>query len=174
MGGIRILALGIAALAVSAVTQGPAAAQCRLCETPTTTISEGAAGDDIKLEVESSLNFDRLILFGQGEGAAVIRPDGSTASTGAVTGMSPRAMVATVVVHGQPGRAVRVDLPRRVQLFSLGGGQISFDELESDLPSMPRLDSSGNLTFRFGGRVRLTGDAEGDYRGDLSVTVEYQ
>jgi len=29
------------------------------------------------------------------------------------------------------------------------------------------------LSFRFGGRVRISGDAEGDYRGDLPVTAEY-
>jgi hypothetical protein len=30
------------------------------------------------------------------------------------------------------------------------------------------------LSFRFGGRVRITGNADGDYRGDLPITVEYQ
>ena len=44
----------------------------------------------------------------------------------------------------------------------------------SDLPSLPRLDSAGNLSFRFGGRLRITGDADGQYRGDLPITVEYQ
>jgi hypothetical protein len=39
---------------------------------------------------------------------------------------------------------------------------------------MPRLDSSGTLTFRFGGRIRITGDADGDYRGDLPISAEYQ
>ena len=34
--------------------------------------------------------------------------------------------------------------------------------------------SAGNLTFRFGGRVQISGDADGDYRGDLPITVEYQ
>jgi hypothetical protein len=82
-------------------------------------------------------------------------------------------MVATVVVRGQPNRAVRVELPTRIELFSLSGSRIAFDQVESDLPSAPRLDSAGNLRFRFGGRLRVTGDAEGDYRGDLPVTVEY-
>jgi len=82
-------------------------------------------------------------------------------------------MVGTVVVRGQSGRAVRVDLPTRIELFALGGGRVTLDQVETDLPSMPRLDSAGNLTFRFGGRLRVTGDAEGDYRGDLPITVEY-
>lgn len=174
MRAAKFLGLAIVAIASAAAPSSPAGAQCRLCDKPTTTIDAAATGDDVRLEVETSLNFDRLILFGEGDGAAVLRPDGSTAAEGSVTEVSPRAMVGTVVVHGQPGRAVRVELPRRIQLYSLGGGQITFDELTSDLPSLPRLDSAGDLTFRFGGRLRVTGNAEGDYRGDLPITVEYQ
>jgi Domain of unknown function (DUF4402) len=173
MHGTRLLVLIVAAGAASAAMPGAADAQCRLCDTPTTTHEDTAAGDDIKLEIQTSLNFDRLIFFGTGEGQAVIRPDGSSTATGGITNVSPRAMVGTVVVHGQPGRALRVELPRRIELYSLSGGRIALDELESDLPSLPRLDSGGNLTFRFGGRLRVSGDADGDYRGDLPITVEY-
>jgi hypothetical protein len=159
--------------AIPAALPRAADAQCRLCDTPTTTHEESAGGDDIKIEIETHLSFDRLILAGPGEGAAVIRPDGSSVATGSVSNVGPRAIMGTVVVHGEPGRTIRVDMPRRVELFSLGGGRITFDEVVSDLPSLPRLDSAGNLTFRFGGRLRLSGDADGDYRGDLPITVEY-
>jgi hypothetical protein len=174
MGGNRFLALGLAAVAALAAEARPADAQCRLCGTPTTTRDEGAAGGDIKLEIESSVNFDRLVLFGQGQGAAVIRPDGSSAATGSVADMGPRAMVGTAIVHGEAGRAVRIELPRQIQLYSLGSGRITFDQVVSDLPELPRLDSTGTLTFRFGGRIVVSGDAEGEYRGDLPITAEYQ
>jgi hypothetical protein len=174
MGAARFLTLMLAAIAAGAAMPWPADAQCRLCGKPTATQEETAQSDDIQLEVETSLNFDRLILFGEGQGAAVIRPDGSSAAEGAVAQISPRAMVGTVTVHGQPSKAVRVDLPRRIELYSLSGSRITFDDVTSDLPSLPRLDSGGNLTFRFGGRVRISGDADGDYRGDLPITVEYQ
>ena len=52
-------------------------------------------------------------------------------------------MVGTVSVHGEPGRAVRVDLPRRIDLYSLGGARITLDEVTSDLPAAPRLDAAG-------------------------------
>ena len=174
MGELRILGLVLAVAAGVVATPRPATAQCRLCDTPTVTREDSVDGGDVKLEIETSLNFDRLILYGPGEGQAVIRPDGSTSATGALTDVSPRAMVGTVSVHGEPGRAVRVEIPRRIELYSLGGGRMTFDEVQSDLPSVPRLDSSGNLTIRFGGRVRVSGDSEGDYRGDLPITVEYQ
>jgi hypothetical protein len=83
-------------------------------------------------------------------------------------------MVGTALVHGSPGRLVKVELPREIQLYSVDGGRIVVDQLVSDLPSLPRLDSAGNLTFRFGGRVTVTGDSEGSYRGSMPITVEYQ
>lgn len=162
------------AMIAVALTATPAYGQCRLCTTPTTVQPDSVDSSDVKLQIETSLNFDRLILDGSGDGIAVIRPDGSTSATGALSNVGPRAMVGTVAVHGEPGRSLRVDIPRRIQLYSLGGGQMTFDDVQSDLPSAPRLDSAGNLTFRFGGRVRVSGDSEGEYRGDLPITVEYQ
>jgi hypothetical protein len=173
MGVSRFLALLIAAGAAAAVTMWPANAQCRLCSAPTTSRDDSSAGGNITLEIESGINFDRLVLLGAGNGAAVIRPDGSNVAEGAVTNVSGRAMVGSAVVHGEPGRTVRVELPRRIELYSLGGSRISFEDVTSDLPSLPRLDASGTLTFRFGGRVTISGDADGQFRGDLPITVEY-
>jgi hypothetical protein len=172
MGGRRFLALLV--LYASIASLSPSAhAQCRLCDTPTTSRDESGDGQDIRLEIETSLNFDRLILYGEGSGTAVIRPDGTTSAQGAVSDLSPRAMVGSAVVHGQPGRTVRIELPHRIDLYSASGSRISFDDVVSDLPSIPRLDAAGTLTFRFGGRLTVSGDADGDYRGDLPITVEY-
>lgn len=157
----------------AAFVQAPVSAQCRLCAAPVTAAPQDTAVQDVQLEIETSLNFDRLIMLGQGEGFAHLRPSGAQSATGSVTEIGPRAMVGTVVVRGQSGRTVRVELPNRIELFALGGRRLTLDQLETDLPSIPRLDSAGNLTFRFGGRLRVTGDAEGDYRGDLPITVEY-
>jgi hypothetical protein len=171
MGRTALLRLLIAALIPSLTAS--AGAQCRLCDSPTTERDADSGKGDVQLEVETSLTFDRLILLGSGEGTAVIRPDGSSSGTGTVADLSPRAMVGTVTVHGEPGRTIRVELPHRIELHSIGGGEITFDDVASDLPSLPRLDSSGSLTFRFGGRLRISGDADGDYRGDLPITAEY-
>jgi hypothetical protein len=162
----------VVALACFAGAQ-PASAQCRLCSTPTTAPDETQGGDKVALDVQTSLNFDQLIVDGSGTGSATIRPDGSSQNAGAVADVSRRAMVGTVVLHGEAGRAIRVDMPSRIVLHSLGGGEVSFDNVVTDLPSLPRLDSRGDLTFRFGGRLRVTGDAEGQYRGDLPITAEY-
>jgi hypothetical protein len=168
---LLLLATGLAATLGAA---SPAAAQCRLCDQPATSRPEDTPSGDVQLEIETNLNFDRLILSGGGSGAVTIRPDGSSGSEGAVADIGPRAMVGTVLVHGDPGRAVRIDLPRRVELFSVGGGRITVVDIASDAPALPRLDAAGNLSFRFGGRLIVTGDADGQYRGDLAITVEYQ
>lgn len=174
MGGSELRALVLAAAVAAAAGSSPARGQCRLCDKPTTQLSQSPDSDGIDLEIETSLDFDRLIVAGGGQGAAVLRPDGSRSVQGALAQVSPRAMVGSASIHGLPGRAVRVELPRRIELYSVGGGRITVDDVASDLPSMPRLDAAGNLTFRFGGRVTVTGDSEGDYRGDMPITVEYQ
>jgi hypothetical protein len=145
-----------------------------LCSTPVTSVTDVQSSDKVTVEIETGLNFDRLVVLGAGTGSAELRPDGSRLAQGTVADIGPRAMVGTAILHGEPGRFVRVDLPSRIELYSLGGGEIAFDEVTSDLPAMPRLDSSGTLTFRFGGRLRITGDADGDYRGDLAIRAEYE
>jgi hypothetical protein len=174
MGVFKTFALVPAALAAAVAGVSPAGGQCRLCDKPTTSVSRSADGDGIELEIETSLDFGRLVLSGAGQGAAVIRPDGSSAAEGALAEVSARAMVGTAVIRGTAGRTVRVELPQRIDLYSIGGGRITLDEVVSDLPSVPKLDSAGMLVFRFGGRVTVTGDSEGAYRGDMPITVEYQ
>lgn len=153
-----------------------ASAQCRLCAQPAASIPAAgtSAGGDVDLQIEANLNFDRLILAGSGGGAVTIRPDGSTGVEGSVLQAGPRAMVGTIFVHGDANRGLRVDIPHRVELYSLAGGRITLDEIQSDLSSTPRLDAAGNLSFRFGGRLIVSGNSDGPFRGDIPITVEYQ
>lgn len=157
------------------VASTPVSAQCRLCAQPTVEgPTDSVANGDVDLQVEASLNFDRLILSGSGPGAMTIRPDGSSGVEGSVLQAGPRAMVGMVLVHGVANRPLRVDMPHRIELFSVGGGHITLDNITSDLSPAPRLDAAGNLSFRFGGRLIISGDSDGPYRGDLQITVEYQ
>lgn len=150
-------------------------AQCRLCSQPSVAVpADTPAGGDVDLQIETSLNFDRLILSGSGAGAVTIRPDGSSGVEGSVLEAGPRATVGTVLVHGIANRAVRVDIPRRIDLFSVAGGRMTLDDITSDLAAAPHLDAAGNLSFRFGGRLIVSGESDGSYRGDLPITVEYQ
>jgi len=169
------IALASCMIAAALLAGAPAAApaQCRLCPTPTTQAEASDESGSIQLEVQASLDFDRLVLLGGGTGEATLLPNGERSASGSVATVSARAMVGAVTVRGEPGRTVRVDMPARITLYSLGGAQIAIEELETDLPGVPKLDSAGNLSFRFGGRLTISGDAEGEYRGDVPITVEY-
>jgi hypothetical protein len=173
--GRKLLLLTVLALAAGmpTVPVTPAAAQCRLCATPTTAPQTVAGDGPVSLEIETSLDFDRLILLGTGEGSATLLPNGARSVSGVIGDISGRAMVGSAVIHGEAGRGVRIDLPNRIELHSLSGGRIVIEDIISDLSGSARLDSRGSLGFRFGGRLRISGDAEGEYRGDVPITVEY-
>jgi hypothetical protein len=172
MARTALLAIAIATAAGLAAVPG-ARAQCRLCEKPTTAPEADGKEEPIELQVEAGLDFDRLVVMHAGEGSATLLPDGTRQVSGSVEAISGRAMVGEAQVRGEPGRAIRVDLPSRVEMYSVSGGRITIDRISSDLPPMPRLDSAGKLSFRFGGRIRVSGNSDGDFRGDLPITVEY-
>lgn len=169
-GRTALLVLGIVTAAGAAVS---ARAQCRLCDTPTTSQDQEGQTGRIALEVEAGLDFDRLILLAPGPGSVILQPDGSHQVSGTVGAVSAKAMVGQARVRGEAGRAIRIDLPARIELYSIGGSRILLEDIVSDLPAAPRLDSAGVLSFRFGGRLTISGDSEGDYRGDVPITVEY-
>lgn len=158
--------------AATLLAASPSHAQCRLCSKPTTS-AESAKDGAIALEIEAGLDFDKLVVSGSGEGSATLTPDGRRQVSGSIEALTGRAMVGEARVRGEPGRAVRIDVPDRIRLYSINGSMISIDRIETDLPAMPKLDSAGNLSFRFGGRINVSGDAEGNYRGDLPITADY-
>lgn len=151
----------------------PARAQCRLCTGPQAEPTSGEARAPVALSVEAALDFDRVILMSAGAGTATLSPDGSRQVSGSVAALGARAMVGLVRVRGEPGRSVRIGLPRRIELRSLAGGQLVIEDVASDVASVAQLDPSGAITFRFGGRLHVSGDAEGEYRGDVPIMVEY-
>jgi hypothetical protein len=163
----------LAATGSTAPAQSPgASAPCRLCDSGDASDSEVPAAP-VTLDVQTSLDFDRLILVGSGEGSAELGPDGSRIVSGSIAAIGARAMVGAVVIRGEPGRPVRNVLPARIELFGLSGGTITVDTIRSDLPQMPRLGADGTLSFRFGGILRLSGELDGDFRGDVPIEVEY-
>lgn len=163
--------VGASALTAPAWTQD-VTAPCRLCG-PDKGAAEDKPAVPVSLDVQTSLDFDRLILANQGSGSAELTPDGARSVSGSVASIGARAMVGEIVIRGEPGRVVRVTLPGSIELYGLAGGSIRLDSIRSDLPPLPRLDGNGMLRFRFGGSVRIVGDADGEFRGNVPVDVEY-
>lgn len=111
---------------------------------------------------------------GSGSGSAELRPDGTARISGSIASIGTRAMVGEVTVQGEPGRYVRVSLPPAIILYGYSGGSLRVDSIETSVNDLARLDSEGRLTFRFGGVIRVDGDVDGEFRGDLPIDVDYQ
>ena len=173
--GHRLALLLPAALLVGALAMPRAApAQCRLCSTPTTAVTGEGTTDAMRIEVQARLDFDQIVLTdGSGGGTARLLPDGTTSTSGAIGAIGGRAMVGNVVIRGEPGRYLRIGLPSAITLHGRTGGSIRLDSLVTDLPAQPRLDSQGTLQFRFGGALHVEGSVDGEFRGDVPITVDY-
>lgn len=165
----------VVAMTAALAAPDPATANpiCRLCAPGEGHAAAGEAKTPIGIEVDTYLDFDRLIVTGAGSGAARLMPDGTKITTGVLQGLRTRSVVGTVIIRGEPGRTVQVDLPGQIELFGNGGGQILVRRIASDLPSEPRLDSSGRLVVRFGGELQVNGEADGEYRGEIPIIVQY-
>ena len=174
MGRVPALSMLAALLAGAFAMPAPAGAQCRLCATPTTAVASQSTSDAVRIEVQTRLDFDQLVVMDNAApGTARLLPDGTASVSGSISALSGRAMVGSVIVRGEPGRLVRIGLPGSIALYGISGGSIRLDSLVTDLPSQPRLDSQGALQFRFGGALHVEGSVEGDYRGDVPITVDY-
>ncbi len=174
--GPRLAPVALAVIAATGLV-APASSQsviapCRLCAVDPT--AGGTALETaVRLDVETTLDFDKLILSGSGAGTAELGPDGTRSVGGSIQAIGARAMVGQVVIRGEPGRHVRIGLPDRIELHGFSGGIIRLESIRTDLVAAPRLGANGTLTFRFGGILRIDGDSDGEFRGDVPIDVEY-
>ena len=168
-----LLHSALVALAVFGLPAAGRATPCRLCAPGADAFDVGKPATPLRLEVQTRLEFDKIIFGGLGEAQVALSPGGAATISGATTATGARAMPGSVLIRGEPGRAVRIDLPREVRLFGEGSGAIRIERLVTDLPAFPRIGDDGTLSFRFGGDLRVSGDSDGAYRGSIDIVVEY-
>ena len=175
MGRIALLMIALlAALPTAFVAPHTAAAQCRLCDEVETHVDPAdKAQRSVGLSIETSLDFDRIVLIGEGDGSATLGPDGERFTDGVVAALSGRAMVGSVIIRGEAGRYVSIRIPEEIELYTTDGARLRLKAITSDLDDSPRLDDAGELRFRFGGQLLIEGDAEGDYRGEIPIIADY-
>jgi len=145
---------------------------CRLCSPQADSEGQKPAAP-LRLEVRSRLDFDSLIFAGLGAGSIRLTADGQAQTAGPVSATGARVMPGSVTIRGEPGRAVRIDLPSVVRLYGDKGGMLAIDSLTTDLPAAPVIGTDGELNFRFGGNLKVDGDLDGAFRGDVDILVEY-
>lgn len=128
----------------------------------------------LRIDIETQLDMGRIAV-GAGGGEVEIDPvSGGRRLRGAVADLGGFVLTGLVTVRGEPGAEVRVILPASVDLESGHGRTARVVGLATDLGAAPRLGADGRLVFRFGGRLQVAGRDDGNYRGRIPVTVEYQ
>ena len=116
----------------------------------------------------------RIAVGAMGGEVAIDPASGARQLRGDVVDLGGFALSGTVTVRGEPGAEVRVILPASIDLESGHGRTARVTGLVTDLSAAPRLGPDGRLRFRFGGRLQVAAHDDGDYRGRIPVTVEYQ
>lgn len=150
-------------------------AQCMLCaQEKGAGITARKAEIPLRVDVETRLDMGRVAVGAMGGEVELDPASGARRVRGDVVDLGGFALTGTVTVRGEPGAEVRVILPASVDLESGHGRTARVTGLVTDLSAAPRLGADGRLIFRFGGRLQVAGLDDGDYRGRIPVTVEYQ
>ena len=164
------------ALLLFGAPPAPLAAQCQLCpqDGKDAAIVARKASMPLRVEVDTQLDMGRLAVGASGGEVEIDPLTGARRLRGDVRDLGGYAVTGVVTVSGEPGAEVRVFLPPTVDLESGDGRTARVVGLSTDLSAAPRLGPDGRLQFRFGGRLQVAALGDGDYRGRIPVTVEYQ
>ncbi len=177
---VKSLLFGAMVTVFLAFMPDAARAQCRLCAVSPVPDSLGGTAADkpeipLQIEITANLDFSRMALLGSNGGEVSIDPtSGARQISGSIANLGGMALHGEGRLTGEPGRSVRVSLPERIQLSSANGSIAELEKLETNLPAMARLDQAGRLIFSFGGKLRVRGDASGQFRGRIAITADYE
>lgn len=154
------------------LAMSPLSAQCRLCapDSGSTKIEDARP---LTIDVETSLDFSRAAGTGNGGSISIDERTGSRRVAG-LADLGGFAIKGSVRLTGEPYRHVRVSLPASVRLLSPDGSSAEATDLRTDLPPDPMLDAKGELRFTFGGRLVVSGNAAGEFRGRIPIVADYQ
>lgn len=171
---ISIPVLLAAAVPLTASTEALAQGACRLCADTGPIISQAQPARPLQIDIDTGIDFDRMALIDYQGGEAEIDPQTGQRRLTRLLDLGGLAMRGSVIIRGEPGRAVRVDLPDEVVMRAPGGRRVELRDVRSDLPAQPRIGSDGELRFSFGGRIIVDGDDVGSFRGRMRVNAEYE
>lgn len=166
-----ILLPSLVSLAV-VVSSTPLVAQCRLCTSQSGSVRVADARP-LAIEIETALDFSRAADAGRGGSIAIDARTGGRKVAG-LTDLGGYAIKGSVRLTGEPFRHVRVSLPSSARLVAPSGSSAEAVDLRTDLPPDPMLDASGELRFTFGGRLMVSGEAAGEFRGRIAIVADYQ
>jgi hypothetical protein len=164
------LTLAAAVLAALLPVSVAGASSCNFCADT----QQNDTRKPLEVEIDSGLVFNRLAQIGNGSGQASIDPQtGTTTTSGDLVNLGGTAFQGHARVTGEPNSFVRIEMPGSVELYSSSGAKAELSDFRTDLPSVPVLDGNGNLEFNFGARMETRGGQGGNFRGRISIRVEY-
>ena len=88
----------------TAMAQEAIVAPCRLCGPDSDAARDSRPAVPLRLEVQTRLEFDKVVFGGFGEALVALTPDGIATMSGAAAATGARAMPGSVLIRGEPGR----------------------------------------------------------------------
>jgi len=158
------------------LTPSVRAAPCLLCGQTDVALANGGAVDgeqSLRIEISAQLDFSR-VAAGRGGSVAIDPISGARRLSGDVQDLGGMALSGEAVITGTPGRGVRIFLPATIDLDGDQGRRARVADLATNLGPAPRIGPDGTLRFRFGGRLAVASDDDGNYRGRIPIMVEYE
>ncbi len=131
----------------------------------------------LNLTIESDIDFGRIVVLRNGTGRVLMDlATGERIVIGDIDDLGGVPITGRATVTGAPFEALRIILPTRVPMRDATGGEAQIDDFVTDLPALPTLDSTGQISFRFSGTLVVDGQtsATGQLRGRVPISVEYQ
>ena len=129
----------------------------------------------ISIDITTQLDFSRAALSGTSGGQIDVDPQNGTRRVdGSIIDLGGPAFAGTAVVRGEPGRAIRIDMPQTANMTSSTGAVIKIVGLRASVVGNPRLDRDGRLSFSFGGKLVVQGNASGTFRARIPITAQYE
>ena len=153
------------------------AAPCLLCGETSAADGSPVAGSDgmpLRIEISAQLDFSRIATGHSGGSVTVDPVSGQRRVAGDIRDLGGMALSGEATVSGTPGRAVRVAIPAEIMLDGDQGRRARVVDVTTSLGPAPRLGPDGRLRFRFGGRLTVASDDDGNYRGRIPISVEYE
>jgi hypothetical protein len=127
----------------------------------------------LTVTVDAMLDFSKAVHTNRGSGSITIDARTGRRQIIGLIALGGPALAGTVTITGEPFARIVVDLPRAIVLNSNLGATADVTEIRSNLPPHPVIGADGRLVFTFGGRLTVRGGADGDFRGRIPVTVDY-
>lgn len=176
---IRAAYFALAAIALAMGLPGPLAAKggnCKNCDLPPTCRGSGSgqAKNCIDLQIESDIQFGRLVLIGDGVGQVLIDLDtGRKVITGRIGDLGGMAFEGRARIQGSPSSPVRIDFPPSITMSDGAGATATLRDFATNLPPIAYLDGNGQLEFRFTGKLYTNSPIGGKMRGRIPISVDY-